>query len=60
MPLPFENALLGVGQHAVETAQYRQRQDDVLLLAELKGVADQVRDTPEEADDLAVIHAFTL
>jgi hypothetical protein len=32
----------------------------VLVLAALEGVADEVRDSPEEADDLAVVHSFTL
>jgi hypothetical protein len=55
--LPLQDALLGVCQHAVQPAQDGQRQDDVLVLTPLEGVADQVRDAPEEADDLAMVHA---
>src|SRR6266850_2883893 len=51
-----ENLLLGIGQHAVQTPQDRERKDHVLVLAALEGVADQVRNTPKKADDLAMIH----
>ena len=51
-----EHLLLGRRQHAVEAAQDGERQDHVLVLAALEGVADQVRDAPEEADDLAMVH----
>jgi len=43
---------LGRRQHAVEAPQHGQRQDDVLVLAALEGVAQQVGDAPQEADDL--------
>ena len=52
--LALEHLLLGGGEHAVEPPQDRERQDDVLVLAALERVADEVRDAPEEADDLAV------
>ena len=48
---------LGGSQHAVEPAQHRERQGHVLILAALEGVADQVRNPPDEARDLAVVHA---
>jgi hypothetical protein len=51
-----EDLLLGVGEYAIETAQDRERQDDVLVLAALEGVADEVCDTPKEADDFAMVH----
>ena len=51
-----EDLLLCGGQDAVESPQDGERKDDVLILAALEGVADEVRDTPEEADDLAVVH----
>src|SRR5207249_5888057 len=51
-----EHLLLGAGKHAVETAQNGEREDDVLVLAPLESVPDQVRDAPEEADDLAMVH----
>ena len=47
-------------QHAVEPSQYRQRQDDVLVLAPLEGVADEVSHPPDEADDLAVVHVSSV
>ena len=58
LSLPREHLLLRVGQHAVESAQDGQRQDNVLVLAALERVADQVGDAPEEADDLAVVHVL--
>ena len=51
-----EHLLLCTGEHAVETAQDGKGQDDVLVLPTLEGVADEVRDAPEEADDLAMVH----
>jgi hypothetical protein len=57
--LPREHRLFGFGQHAVETAQHGQRQNDVLVPAAPEGVADQVRDPPEETDDLAMVHRIT-
>jgi hypothetical protein len=47
---------LGFGQHAVETAQDGQRQNDVLVPAAPEGVADEVGDSPEKAHDLAMVH----
>ena len=49
--LPFEDAFFLVREYAVEAAQHGERQNYVLILAALEGVANQVRDTPEEADD---------
>ena len=57
--LPSQHPLLGRREHAVEAAQHRQGQDDVLVLAALEAVADEVRDPPDEADDLAVVHRVT-
>ena len=54
--LDLQHLPLGGGQHAVEPPQHGERQDDVLVLAPLEGVADQVRHAPDEADDLAVVH----
>ena len=54
--LDLQDVPLVGGQHAVEPAQHGERQDDVLVLASLEGVADQVRHPPDEADDLAVVH----
>ena len=48
MPLSLawvcQHLLLGRRQHAVDAPQHGERQDDVLVLAALEGVADQVRD----------------
>jgi hypothetical protein len=54
--LAAEHLVLGGGQHAVEAAQDGEAQDHVLVLAALEGVSDEVRDLPEEADDLAMVH----
>lgn len=54
---PLRSGWPVAGQHAVEPAQHRERRDHVLELASLEGVADQVRDAPEEAHDLAMVHA---
>ena len=54
--LTAKHRLLRGGEHAVEPAQHGQRQDDVLILAALEAVADQVRDAPEEADYFAMVH----
>jgi hypothetical protein len=56
----LQDAGLGRGQDAVEAAEHGERQDDVLVLAALEGVADQIRHTPQEADDLAVVHGGAL
>ena len=54
--LDGQHLLLGGRQHAVEAAQHGKGQDDVLVLAALEGVADEIRHPPDEADDLAVVH----
>src|SRR5690606_4124540 len=58
--LTLEDGVLRVGEHAVQTTEDGERQDHILVLAALEGVADEVRDAPEEADDLAVVHGHTL
>jgi hypothetical protein len=57
--LPLENLRLGVREDAIEAAQDGEWQDDVLILVALARVANEICDTPEEADDLAVVHSFT-
>jgi hypothetical protein len=57
--LPREHLSLGTGQHAVETAQHGQRQDDVLVPAAPEGVANEVGDPPQKTDDLAMVHRAT-
>ena len=54
--LDLHHLQLAGGQHAVEPAQHSERQNHVLVLPALEGVANQVRHAPDEADDLAVIH----
>ena len=54
--LDLQHLHLRGGQHAVEPPEHREREHHVLVLAPLEGVADQVRDAPDEADDLAVVH----
>ena len=54
--LPFKHGLLCRRQHAVQPPQHGQRQDDVLVLASLEGVADEVGYIPNETDDFAVVH----
>jgi hypothetical protein len=56
--LPCEHLLLGIRQHAVEPAEYRQRQDDILVMAPPEGIADQIRDAPEETDDSLCVIRF--
>jgi len=56
LSLLAQDLLLGRGQHTIESPQDRKRKDDVLVLAPLEGVTDEVGDAPEEADDLTVIH----
>ena len=53
-----EHLLLSAGKHAIEAAEHGQGEDDVLILAAFERVADEVRDTPEKADDLAVVHGL--
>src|SRR5262245_47273765 len=45
------------GRNSISIPPKGEGQDHVLVLAALEGVADQVRDPPEEAHDLAVVHA---
>ena len=54
--LTAQHRLLRGGEDAVEPAQHGQRQNDVLILPALEAVADQVRDTPKEADYFTVFH----
>ena len=54
--LPLKYVLPRGSQDTIEPAQHGQRQDDVLVLAALEGVPNQVGYTPNEADNLAVIH----
>ena len=56
--LPLEDAFLCAGEDAIQAPEDREGEDDVLVLSALEGVADQVRDAPEEADDLAVVHVL--
>ncbi len=56
--LAFEYLMLGRREHAVETPQYGQRQNDVLVLASLEAVANQIRDAPDKADDFTVVHRY--
>ncbi len=42
----FEHLALRGLEHAVEAAQHRERQDDVLILAALERVANEIRDAP--------------
>ena len=48
--LSLEDLFLRRRQYAVNAAQHREREDDVLVLAAFESVADQVRDTPDETD----------
>ena len=59
--LDLHHLQLAGGQHAVEPAQHGQRQNHVLVLPALEGVANQqIRHTPDEADDLAVVHVRSI
>jgi hypothetical protein len=42
----LENLRLAPFQHAIQTQQDRQRQDDILVLAAFERVANEVRHTP--------------
>ena len=44
----------------VEPPEDGEREDHVLVLAALEGVADEIRNSPDETCDLAVMHSFTL
>ena len=54
--LPCEHLRLGRREHAIESPQHGQREDHVLVLPPLEGVPNQVRDIPDETDDLRVRH----
>ena len=54
--LPLKYVLSRWSQNAIEPAQHGQRQDDILILAPLERVPDQVGNAPYEADYLAVVH----
>jgi hypothetical protein len=56
LSLALQHLPFGRGKDAVEAAQHGERQDHILVLAALERIADQVRDAPDEADNLAVIH----
>jgi hypothetical protein len=46
-------------QDAVDAAEDGERQDDILVLATLEGIPDQVRNAPDETDLLPeVVHAM--
>ncbi len=53
LSVDLKDMLLGGLEHAIKAAQDREGQDDVLVLAALEGVADEVCDAPEEVGDLA-------
>jgi hypothetical protein len=57
--LPGEYPLLSIGQHTIETAENRQREDDILVMAAPEGVSDEVSNPPDEADDLAMVHRIS-
>ena len=57
--LPFKHDLFCGRQHAVQPPQHCQRQDYVLVLTPLDGVAYEVGYIPNETDDLAVVHGFS-
>src|SRR5438309_6718969 len=46
--LSLEDLLLRRRQYAVDAAQHREREDDVLVLAAFESVADQVRNAPDK------------
>jgi len=48
--------LLGRGEDAIETPKNGEGKNDVLVLAALERVADQIRNTPEKADDFTMVH----
>ncbi len=54
--LSLEDLFLLVGENAIEAPEDGERKDDVLVVTAPERVADQIRHTPEEADDFAVIH----
>ncbi len=54
--MALQNRLLRGFHHAVKAAQHSKGQDHIGVLATLEGVADEVGDAPDEADDLAAVH----
>jgi len=54
--LGIEDLRLRGGQHTVEPPQFRKRQDYILVLAPLEGVADQIHHAPQEANYFTVVH----
>ncbi len=46
------------GEDAIEPTKNGEREDDVLVLAALEHIADQIGDAPNEAYDLTVVHGF--
>ncbi len=52
----LKNFLFRRRKDAIETTQHGKRQNDVLVLTAFKGVANQIRDAPNEADYLAMVH----
>ena len=46
--LSLEDGLLRAREHTVQATKYGERQDHILVLAALEGVADEVSDAPEE------------
>ena len=55
-----EDFVLGRFQHAVEPSQDGHREHDVLVLVRPVRAAQQLRDRPDEADLLALIHGTSL
>ena len=51
-----QNLFLCWRKHAVEPTQNGHRQNYVLVLAALEGVAEEVCHTPKETDDLAMVY----
>ena len=58
--LDLHHLKLAGGQHTVEPAQHRERQNNVLILPTLEGVPNQVRHPPDKADNLAVVHGRSI
>jgi hypothetical protein len=56
LSLPGEYPLLSIGQHTIETAEHRQRENDILVMAAPESIADEVSDSPHKADNLAMVH----
>ena len=56
LDLSLENLLFCPREYAVKPAQHGERKDDVLVFSAFECVANEVRDPPEEADDLTMVH----